>query len=69
MRERERELHFSARRADIFINISCKGAKFFYFLFFCLINHGTKFQDITIFKVFFIYRYTSLSFFTEIVTF
>ena len=51
------------------INISYKGAKFFYFLFFCLIHQGTKFQDITIFKVFFIYIRVSLSFFAEIVTF
>jgi hypothetical protein len=54
-------------RADIFINISYKGAKFLYFLSFCLIHQDTKFQDITNFKVFFIY--ISLSFFTEIVTF
>ena len=37
-RERERELHFSARRADIFIDISCKGAKFFIFDLFCQIH-------------------------------
>ena len=29
-RERERERDFSAMRADIFINISYKGAKFFF---------------------------------------
>ena len=57
-----RELHFSAMRANMFINISCKDAKVF-----CLIHQGTKFQDITIFKVFFIY--ISLSFFTETGTF
>ena len=33
---RERELHFSARRADIFIDISYKGAKFFFTLDFFL---------------------------------
>jgi hypothetical protein len=54
-------------RADIFINISYNGAKLFFFIFFCLIRQGTKFQDIIIFKVFFIY--ISFSFFTEIVTF
>jgi hypothetical protein len=36
---------------------------------FCLIHQSTKFQDITIFKVFFIYIRVSLSFFAEIVTF
>ena len=30
---REIELHFSARRADIFIDISYKGAKFFFVRF------------------------------------
>ena len=47
--------------ADIFINISYKGAKFFYFYFFCQIQQSTKFQNITIFKVFF-YLYKSFFF-------
>jgi hypothetical protein len=41
-RERERELHFSARRADIFIDISYKGAKFFLFSIF--LSDSLKYQ-------------------------
>ena len=65
---RVRELHFSAMRADIFINISYKSAQFLYFGFFCQIHQSTKFQNTTIFKIFF-FIYTSLSFFIEIVEF
>jgi hypothetical protein len=66
-KERERVTFFQAMRADIFINISYKGEKFFDFWFFCRIHQSATFHNITIFKAFFIY--TSLSCFTEIVTF
>jgi hypothetical protein len=45
-RERERELHFSARRADLFIDISYKGAKSFYFrlaLYVCSVDRCLSF--------------------------
>ena len=60
----ERESYYFQQWGQTFALIYfIKVQSFLFLLFFCLIHPGTKFQDITIFKVFFIY--ISLSFFTE----
>ena len=64
MKEREREMHFSAMRTESFINKSNKSV---YIFFLGQIHQSTKFQSTCIFKIFFIYA--SLSFFIEVVTF
>jgi hypothetical protein len=60
-RERERERDFSAMRADIFINISYKGAKFF-FVDFWLDSLKDQISEYYNFLKYFFYLYRSFFF-------